>query len=51
MLRLGVSDIPAWQILSSIWVLSLSEIAGMLVSIKIYNRHMCCMGKNQAWLI
>ena len=45
MLRLGVSDIPAWQIATSIGVLGLSIIAGLYISIKIFRTFMLMYGK------
>ena len=45
MLRLGVSDIPAWQILTSIGVLVISIVVGLFLSIKIFRMHMLMHGK------
>ena len=45
MLRLGVSDIPAWQIVISIAVLGLSVIVGLFLSIKIFRMFMLMYGK------
>jgi ABC-2 type transport system permease protein len=45
MLRLGVADIPLWQILTSIGVLGLSIIAGLFFSIKIFRVYMLMYGK------
>ncbi len=45
MLRLGVSDIPFWQIMTSIGVLGLSIIAGLFLAIKIFRIHMLMYGK------
>ncbi len=45
MLRLGVSDIPAWQIVISIGVLGLSVIVGLFLSIKIFRMFMLMYGK------
>ena len=45
MLRLGVSDIPLWQIMTSIGVLGLSIIVGLFLSIKIFRMHMLMHGK------
>ncbi|MFC1922084.1 ABC transporter permease [Chloroflexota bacterium] len=45
MLRLGVSDIPAWQIVTSIGVLVLSIIVGLFLSIKIFRMFMLMYGK------
>jgi ABC-2 type transport system permease protein len=45
MLRLGVSDIPIWQIVTSIGVLVLSIILGLYLSIKIFRVYMLMYGK------
>ena len=45
MLRLGVSDIPTWQIVTSIGVLGLSIIVGLFLSIKIFRMFMLMYGK------
>jgi ABC-2 type transport system permease protein len=45
MLRLGVSDIPLWQIITSIGVLGLSIAGGLYLSIKIFRVHMLMHGK------
>ncbi|HEY44000.1 MAG TPA: ABC transporter permease, partial [Anaerolineae bacterium] len=45
MVRLGVSDIPAWQIVTSIGVLGLSIIVGLSFSIKIFRTFMLMYGK------
>ena len=45
MLRLGVSDIPAWQIVTSFGVLGLSVIVGLFLSIKIFRMFMLMYGK------
>jgi len=45
MLRLGVSDIPLWQIMTSIGVLGLSIIVGLVFSIKIFRVYMLMYGK------
>jgi len=44
-LRLGVSDIPAWQIVTSIGVLGFSIIVGLFLSIKIFRTFMLMYGK------
>jgi ABC-2 type transport system permease protein len=43
--RLGVSDIPAWQIVTSLVVLGLSVIAGLFLSVKIFRIFMLMYGK------
>jgi len=45
MLRLGVSDVPAWQILTSTGVLVISIIVGLILSIKIFRMQMLMHGK------
>lgn len=45
MVRLGVSDIPPWQIATSIGVLALSIVAGLFLAIKIFRMHMLMYGK------
>ena len=45
MVRLGVTDIPLWQILVSIGLLLLSIIAGLYLSIKLFRIYMLMHGK------
>ncbi len=45
MLRLGVSDIPLWQIMASIGVLGISVIGGFFLVIKIFRMNMLMVGK------
>jgi ABC-2 type transport system permease protein len=45
MIRLGVSDIPVWQIVTSIALLGLSVIVGLFLSIKIFRLFMLMYGK------
>lgn len=45
MLRMGISDIPLWQILTSIGVLGFSIIVGLYLSIKIFRMYMLMYGK------
>ena len=45
MLRLGVSDVPAWQIVTSIGVLGLSIIVALVFSTKIFRIFMLMYGK------
>ena len=45
MLRLGVTDIPVWQIAVSLSVLALSVALGLYLSIKIFRVHMLLHGK------
>jgi ABC-2 type transport system permease protein len=45
MLRLGVSDIPVWQIVTSIGVLGLSILVGLSFSVKIFRAFMLMYGK------
>ncbi len=45
MLRLGVSDIPAWELAVSIAVLALSVIGVLFLSIKIFRTYLLMYGK------
>ena len=45
MVRLGMTDIPLWQILTSIGVLVLSIISGLYFAIKIFRMYMLLYGK------
>ena len=45
-LRLGVSDIPAWQIVTSIGVLGLSVVVGIYFSTRIFRSYMLMYGKS-----
>lgn len=45
MLRLGVSDVPVWQIMISIGVLVLSIIAGLFISMKLFRAQMLMRGR------
>ena len=45
MLRLGVSEIPLWQLMASVGVLGLSVIVGLFLSIKIFRVYMLMYGK------
>lgn len=45
MLRLGVSDIPPWQIAVSIGVLVISIVAGLCLSIKLFRVYILMYGK------
>lgn len=45
MLRLGMTDIPLWQILVSIGILILSIVAGLYLSIKLFRIYMLMHGK------
>ncbi len=44
MLRLGVSDIPLWEILTSIGVLVFSVVAGLFLSVRIFRVYMLTYG-------
>jgi len=50
MLRLGASDIPLWQIMSSIGVLVLSIMGGLYLSIKIFRMNMLMHGKRPGFI-
>jgi len=45
MLRLGVSDIPAWELVASIAVLVLSIIGGLLLTTKVFRTYLLMYGK------
>jgi len=45
MLMLGISDIPFWQIITSIGILILSVIVGLFLSIKIFRMYILMYGK------
>jgi ABC-2 type transport system permease protein len=45
MIRLGFSDIPLWQLLTSIGVLVISIILGLIIAIKIFRIYMLLHGK------
>ncbi|MFC2084668.1 ABC transporter permease [Bacteroidota bacterium] len=49
MLRLGVSEIPLWQIITSIGVLGFSIIVGLFLSIKIFGVYMLMHGKKPSF--
>ncbi|HUT68416.1 MAG TPA: ABC transporter permease, partial [Dehalococcoidales bacterium] len=45
MLRLGVSDIPAWELATSIVVLALSIVGVLFISIKVFRIYLLMYGK------
>jgi ABC-2 type transport system permease protein len=45
MVRLGVSDIPAWQLAASITVLALSVIGALLLTSKVFRTYLLMYGK------
>jgi len=45
MIRLGVSDIPAWQLVASIAVLGLSIIGIWLLTIRVFRAYLLMHGK------
>jgi len=45
MVRLGITDIPLWQILTSIGVLVLSILGGLYFAVKIFRMYMLMYGK------
>jgi ABC-2 type transport system permease protein len=45
MLKLGVTDIPAWELAASIVVLALSVIVVLLLSIKVFRIYLLMYGK------
>lgn len=44
-LMLGISDIPFWQIITSIGILTLSVVVGLFLSIKIFRMYILMYGK------
>ena len=49
MLRLGVSDVPVWQVVVSIVVLALSIIGALLVVIRVFRIYLLMYGKRPSW--
>lgn len=45
MMRLGVSDVPAWQIAASIIVLAASIIGGSLITVRVFRTYLLMYGK------
>jgi ABC-2 type transport system permease protein len=45
MIRLGVSDIPAWQLVASIAVLGLTIIGILLLTVKVFRTYLLMYGK------
>jgi ABC-2 type transport system permease protein len=45
MLRMGISDIPVWEILVSVSVLTFSVVFGLLFSTKVFRMYMLMYGK------
>ncbi len=45
MVRLGESDVPMWPLLTSIAVLALSIVVGLILAIKLFRMHMLMYGK------
>jgi ABC-2 type transport system permease protein len=45
MIRLGVSDIPAWELAASITVLVLSIVGGLLLTIRVFRTYLLMYGK------
>lgn len=45
MVRLGISEIPIWQIISSIGVLVISIVGGLYIAIKVFRIYMLMYGK------
>ena len=45
MLRLGISEIPLWQIITSIGVLVISIVGGLYIAIKVFRIYMLMYGK------
>jgi len=49
MLRLGISDIPAWELAASIAVLGLSIIGVLLLTIRVFRTYLLMYGKRPTW--
>ena len=49
MLRLGVTDISAWELAASIVVLGLSIIGGLLLAIKVFRAYLLMYGKRPSF--
>jgi ABC-2 type transport system permease protein len=49
MLRLGVSDVPIWQMVVSIVVLGLSIIGVLFVAIRVFRIYLLMYGKRPSW--
>ncbi len=49
MLRLGVTDIPAWELAASIAVMGLSIIGGLLLAIKVFRIYLLMYGKRPSF--
>jgi len=49
MLRLGVSDVPIWQLVVSIVVLGLSIVGVLFVAIRIFRIYLLMYGKRPSW--
>jgi ABC-2 type transport system permease protein len=49
MLRLGVSDVPIWQLAVSILVLGLSIIGVLFVAIRVFRIYLLMYGKRPSW--
>jgi ABC-2 type transport system permease protein len=45
MVRLGISEVPLWQLITSIGVLVISIIGGLYISIKVFRAYMLMYGK------
>ncbi|MFC1928463.1 ABC transporter permease [Chloroflexota bacterium] len=49
MLRLGVSDVPIWQLVISIVVLGLSIVGALFVAIRVFRIYLLMYGKRPSW--
>ncbi len=45
MIRLGVTDVPAWQLAASIAVLVVSIVGGLLITIRVFRTYLLMYGK------
>jgi ABC-2 type transport system permease protein len=49
MIRLGVSDIPAWQLVASLAALVLSIIGILLITVRVFRTYLLMYGKRPNW--
>jgi ABC-2 type transport system permease protein len=45
MIRIGISEVPLWQIIASITILVLSIVIGLYLVVKIFRTYMLMYGK------
>jgi ABC-2 type transport system permease protein len=49
MLRLGVSDIAAWELITSITVLVISTAGVLLLTVRAFRAYLLMYGKRPGW--